>query len=290
MEQLAPGELEALSRLQLACESTDGGRLKLEWPSLRSRPGGLVSDFCWKVDGRLVGFAGIYQWRPVELEICGMVHPRWRRRGIAARLYDAVAASVTERQPSRALLIVDRASEAGRRLSLSRGGELDHSEHRMQQRREPASSPAARQVRVRDASRSDAAFVARCLAAAFGEEPPLADEGDDSWVRRHTEGTKVIELARSGERVGVLRVEQEGSVASIYGFAVLPEHQRHGYGYEALCTVTRELHRAGVGTVSLEVLSDNDSALSLYERCGFDRVGTEDYYAMPVPEPAARAR
>jgi ribosomal protein S18 acetylase RimI-like enzyme len=279
--QLEPEHLEGLARLQAVCEQGAGGRLKLEWASLKTRSGGLTSDFVWLLDGEVVGFAGIYQWRSIELEICGMVHPACRQRGIGRALYDAVETEVAERAPASALLIVDRAFPEGERFALALGGKLDHSEHRMQQRREPDASPAGA-VRVRRSERGDAEFVAHCLAAAFDEEVLRADVTDDSWVRRHIDGTRVIEQRDSGEPVGVLRVEQDGGTASIYGFAVLPEQQRRGYGGDALLQVTRDLHRSGVGTVSLEVLSTNDSALSLYERCGFDRVGTEDYYSMPI--------
>ncbi len=280
--QLSPAELEAVARLEAACFEADGGRLKLEWNVLRNRPAGTTSDFVWVVDGEVVGFIGIYQWMPISLEVCGMVHPEWRGRGIGSGLYDAAAAEVAQRGPARALLIVDRALVEGRRLALVRGGELDHSEHRMQQQREPEERPGMPLVRVRPAVRSDASFVSECSATAFEEDVRVVDEGDETAVGRLLNGTTLIEAADSGRSVGVLRVEREGGAASIYGFAVMPSEQGNGYGRAALSAVTRDLHRSGVGVVSLEVLSTNDSALHLYTTCGFDSIGTEDYYSMPI--------
>lgn len=281
--QLSAAELTALAGLEAACTAHDGGRLKLEWGALRCRPADTTSDFCFFAGGELVGFAGIYQWHPVAAEICGMVHPDHRRQGIGAALYDAVEAELERRRPARALLIVDRALEASRRFALSRGGELDHSEHRMQQRRDSAPAPAADRVRVRTARPEDAVFVAACLAAAFEEEPAVVDPSDEEAVAAQVRGTEVIERTADGEPVGVLRVERDGLAAAIYGFAVLPGHQHQGYGRAALVEVTERLRRSGVEKISLEVLSTNDSALHLYETCGFDALGTEDYYAMPLP-------
>lgn len=280
--QLRPGELDAVARLEATCRRYDGGRLKLEWPSLRHRPAGSTSDFLWTLGDEVLGFIGIYQWRPSDVELCGMVHPDWRRRGIGGRLYEAAAAEAASRHPLLALLIVDRALEPGRALALSRGGRLDHSEHRMQQRREPEERECLPAVELRRAGPKDAVFVAECLAAAFEEEPVPLDIADEAAVARLVARTKLISDARTGEVVGVLRVEREGGAASIYGFAVLPERQGRGYGRSALTEVTRQLHRTGVGLVSLEVLSTNDSALHLYQSCGFDTLGTEDYYAMPI--------
>ena len=234
-----------------------------------------------------MGFVGLYQWRPIALELSGMVHPQWRRHGIGGRLYEAAAAEIAERAPGSALLIVDRALEEGKRFALSRGGELDHSEHRMQQRREPEERAGIPLVRVRPAERGDAGFVFDCAAAAFDEEPRVVEAMSEAEIEQVTAASTVIVAADSGERVGVLRVEHEGGAASIYGFAVTPERQGRGYGRAALALVTRGLHRSGAGVVSLEVLSTNDNALRLYTTCGFDAIGTEDYYSMPigVPEP-----
>ncbi|MHB8245454.1 MAG: GNAT family N-acetyltransferase [Acidimicrobiales bacterium] len=262
--------------------AADGGRLKLEWPSLRSRPPRTTSDFIWVVDGELVGFVGLYQWRPIQLEMCGMVHPSWRGQGVGTALYEAAASEVESRGPARSLLIVGRALEEGRRFAVARGGELDHSEHRMQQRRHPDQRKGVPLIEVRPALVTDAHFVADCQAAAFGEELQPIDLSDDATARQLLEGTTVIVEAGTGDRVGVLRVEREGGIASIYGFAVVPERQGRGYGRAALSAVTDKLHRSGVGLVSLEVLSTNDSALHLYTTCGFDPVGTEDYYSMPI--------
>ncbi len=280
--QLSPSELDAVALLEEACRAHDGGRLKLEWHSLRSRPSGTTSDFLW-VDGEdVIGFVGLYQWRPIELELCGMVDPRWRRQGIGDRLYDAAAAEVARRGPARALLIVDRALEAGRRFALSRRGELDHSEHRMQQRREPELRRGLPPVRTRPATSADADFVVSCLASAFDDEPSTYEPGDEEAVRGLVSATTIIVEAATAAPVGMMRVERDGGAASIYGFAVIPERQGRGYGRAALSMVTRDLHRSGVGVVSLEVLSTNDSALHLYETCGFDAIGTEDYYSMPI--------
>ena len=285
LAQLSAEELASLARLEAACVAADGGRLKLEWPSLRARAAGVTSDFVWTDGGEVVGFVGLYQWRSIDLEMCGMVHPRWRGRGVASALYEAAAAEVAARAPQRALLIVDRRSEAGRRFATKNGGELEHSEHRMQQRREPEVRAGAPEVEVRQAERSDAPFIATCLAEAFEEEPRPFDVSDDLAAYRYVQDSRVIVPVGSSEPVGVMRVERDGGSAAIYGFAVRPSLQGRGFGRAALAAVTRELHRSGVGTISLEVLSTNDSALHLYLTSGFDAMGTEDYYSMPIGRP-----
>ncbi|MGH9296486.1 MAG: GNAT family N-acetyltransferase [Acidimicrobiales bacterium] len=270
-------QLGALQRLEAACIASNGGRLKISWPSLRSRPPGRDNDFLWVAPTsdpvaaplEVLGFLGLYQWRPEELEICGMVHPEHRRLGIASLLYESASAEVARRKPGEVLLVVDRIYEGGAAFARSFGGALEHSEHRMEQRREPSERAGKAPVTVRDAREEDASFISECLSAAFGD-PHVGEFA----------GVLVIETEK--DRVGMMRVERDGQVASIYGFAVLPAEQGKGYGRSALRTVTSNLRSDGIGTIALEVASTNDSALGLYQSCGFDALGTEDYYAMPV--------
>ena len=74
--------------------AVDGGRLKLEYGILQSRPPEQVNDFLWIAERDLIGFLGIYGYRSDQAEICGMVHPSARRRGIFSRLFEAATAEL----------------------------------------------------------------------------------------------------------------------------------------------------------------------------------------------------
>ncbi|MFD5246347.1 ribosomal protein S18-alanine N-acetyltransferase [Amycolatopsis sp. NPDC058340] len=68
--------------------------------------------------------------------------------------------------------------------------------------------------------------------------------------------------------------------ASIHTIGVAPEHQRKGIGtvlLKALLDRADEL----AAPVFLEVRTDNDAAITLYERHGFERVGLRKRYYQP---------
>lgn len=268
-------QLRGIEALEAACLAADGGRLKLEYSTLRHRPLDVANDFFWRDGSEIVAFLGIYMHQRTEAEICGMVHPRRRREGIFTRLLAEAAAELRRRDLQRVLLVVDRSCEAGVGFSLRRGGVLESSEYRMRQVEAPELQGAHEQLTLRTGTRDEGDFVRGCIARAFSL-PDEALAGDDWHVR--SEGTLVIEHA--GERVGVMRVERDdkASEAGIYGFAVLPEHQGRGYGRAALSKISRDLRDDGVTSVHLEVLVDNPAALHLYESCGFVALGIEDYY------------
>jgi len=278
-------QLGGIEALESACGAVDGGRLKLEYPTLRSRPTDVANDFLWldqpagsATRGAVVAFLGIYQNRSDEVEICGMVHPERRRSGIFTRLLDEALTELRRREAHRVLLIVDRSSGAGVGFAEARRAAVAWSEYRMLQRDRPE-RPGDSEVSVRPGRNEEVDFIRDCLGRAFGLPEEATAEED---FGRSASDTLIIEHA--GERVGVMRAERDPVTADagIYGFAIVPERQGRGYGRAALLQVTRALWDEGVASVHLEVLVDNPAALHLYENCGFEALGIEDYYLLPA--------
>ena len=75
-------------------------------------------------------------------------------------------------------------------------------------------------------------------------------------------------------------MDRDDHAAGIYGFAVVPRYQGRGIGGQVLSTLARDLKAEGVADIGLEVSVTNDAALRLYLSCGFDVMGTEDYYEL----------
>jgi ribosomal protein S18 acetylase RimI-like enzyme len=277
---LGPEDLRAIEDLATACVAADGGRLKLELGTLRSRPTDQVNDFLWIAERGPVGFLGLYGYRPDQAEICGMVHPSARRQGVFSRLFEAATAELARRGVPQALLVVNRLYEPGSCFARSAGGTIEHSEHRMTLRREPAIVVADPLVTIREAVLADVPFVLSCLTEAFGlPTEHLGDEELASLARRFP-GTLVIDYAN--EPVGTVRVDRSDDAAGIYGFAILAEFQGRGIGRQVLSALARDLSAEGVAEIGLEVSCTNDTALRLYTSCGFDVMGTEDYYAVQL--------
>jgi ribosomal protein S18 acetylase RimI-like enzyme len=264
--------LAAIDSLERRVVANDGGRLKLEWGALRSRPAEKVRDLLWWEGARLVGFLGIYTHGWPTVELTGMVDPEARRRGIGQALYDAAMSICHTDESERMLLVVPRTSLAGRGFATRQGLAYHHSEHALRLSERPADGPTDPTLGVREATDDDVPELKRLLIDGFGElhmdrSRPLVDD-----YRR----TLMIE--REGEAVGTLSVAFEGDGAAIYGFVVASDWRGRGVGRATLTHVTRDLFDAGAERVELEVEVTNDRALSLYTSIGFSQVVTEDYY------------
>jgi [ribosomal protein S18]-alanine N-acetyltransferase len=122
--------------------------------------------------------------------------------------------------------------------------------------------------------------------------PVLGIERDlfpDPW----SEGTFWSELAgvpetrhyvvaeRGGRLLGYAGLFAAGHQADVQTVAVARDQQGHGLGATLLEELLSEAARRDSSEVLLEVRADNDAALRLYERHGFERVGVRRGYYQP---------
>lgn len=94
---------------------------------------------------------------------------------------------------------------------------------------------------------------------------------------RQTDGD-IYEILSDREPVGICHVICENSTAYFYGFEIQPDQRRRGYGLAALSCLFSHLTSLGIQAVSLQVSGQNQPALSLYEKTGFQITETLSYY------------
>jgi ribosomal protein S18 acetylase RimI-like enzyme len=273
--RLTTDDLAAIADLERRVTHHDGGRLKLEWTTLRERPGHQVDDLLWTDGDRLVGFLGIYAFGGPDLEFAGMVDPAARRRGIATSLLHEAQEIVRTRGRSRALLVTPRTTSAGAAFARAHGAELDHSEHFLALNGTPQPDTFA-SVTLRPAGNDDGDAMSRILSAAF------EFAHDDVGPVTQSPSRQTLIAERDGTAVGTVRLALDDGVGGIYGLAVDPPVQGQGIGREILTQSCRELRAQRAGRVTLEVAVDNERALDLYLSVGFQQEATEDYFAVPI--------
>jgi ribosomal protein S18 acetylase RimI-like enzyme len=272
---LSSRALSAIAELERRVVDADGGRLKLEWATLRGRSGDRVDDLLWWAGDRLAGFLGFYAYGST-LELAGMVAPDRRRRGIATALLDAAVPLYRKREVREVLLIVPRASMAGQQLALRRGGVLDHSEHGLVLSGPPTDGPRDPALGLRRASKADLPLVSRLLQAGFGGPAP-----DDLTGRLDSPRAQILVIELDGLSVGTMTITRDGVDGGVYGFVVDPRWQGRGIGRDALRRACEQLRTDGASQIRLEVAVENDRALAIYTGAGFEPVITEDYFALP---------
>ncbi|MGM9923906.1 MAG: GNAT family N-acetyltransferase [Bacillus sp. (in: firmicutes)] len=258
-------QLLELIRLQDTCESYEDIKLKLNWDVLKTRNEEDGFDFFHFEDDRLVGFLGIYYFGE-EYEMCGMVHPEFRRRGIFTELFKQALAALDDSAPVLLNAPADSLSAKGwlSTIPCSYG----FSEYQMHWEKQEL--PENNLVNLRRATFEDLADMMALNEIGFGYELQ-----DDEENRRELEEASVYMIEADGKTVGKIHMKTELDQSWIYGFVVYPAYQGKGYGKSAL---TQMVQLEEANDVYIEVATENEHALSLYKQCGFIPYQKQDYY------------
>ncbi|PLR69052.1 GNAT family N-acetyltransferase [Bacillus sp. UMB0893] len=269
---LTSSEQIEIQELQRECEAADLIKLKLNWEMLRNRRGNESNDFLHYEDGKLAAFLGVYHFGN-KVEICGMVKPEYRRKGIFSNLMNASLASCKERKVREILLNAPANSEAAKGFLKTIPSEFSISEYQMKWSETEAAYDES--VTLRPSAPEDLAVEIMLDVKCFGLLEQEAADHYQSIKREEDQDFHMIEY--KNKTVGKMRVSHSNQEAWIYGFAILPEYQGKGIGRKALKNVIRKEHGNGY-SIFLEVEAKNAHALKLYESCGFKAFHVQDYY------------
>ncbi|MHB1685055.1 MAG: GNAT family N-acetyltransferase, partial [Bacilli bacterium] len=110
-----------VAQLATLCNQSDNITLKINYDTLRTRPDDEVNDFLYYEREELIGFLGLYQFNSHEIEISGMVHPAYRRKGIFSALLSAAKQEVRQRGISKLIFINEMNSASGKSFLESLG-------------------------------------------------------------------------------------------------------------------------------------------------------------------------
>ena len=244
--------------------------------TVREDDGGTApAQFLARSGNRLVGYCGVDLGR--DAEICGMVHPEYRRLGVGGTLLQAALESGAALGCDSALVICEDAAPAAIEWLRVLGATLESTELRMvlDLGADFARPPAVPALDLRPATEADRGALVALLSQGFdGMTPTLVDEmlgrldpsAEDTFV-----GTLADEL------VATLRIYRTPTRSMVYGLVVDESRRRQGHGRGAMLAALDLLARRGEREVSLEVLPDNRPAVTLYETLGFRTSTTYRY-------------
>ncbi|MDF2545959.1 MAG: acetyltransferase, N-acetylglutamate synthase [Anaerosolibacter sp.] len=281
-EKLNKHDYDDINLLQNICFEVDQTALKLELAYKLGRSEGSdpslnnINEFMYYEKDNLVGYIGIGDFGGAALEVNGMVHPDYRRRGIFKRLFSLVSDEWNKRDTKNMLLLSDPNSIAGREFIQYTGAHYKNSEYEMFLKRNGKTDSIMHNVTLRKASNKDAEEIARQNAVYFDieykEEDITLPEEDERC------GLTAYLAEIDGEMIGKVNVQLLDGVGGIYGLGVLPAYRGKGYGRAILTWAVEKLKESNAKEIMLQVAVKNNNALNLYKSCGFEVTSTMDYY------------
>ncbi|WP_068617292.1 GNAT family N-acetyltransferase [Paenibacillus tuaregi] len=272
-------EIEQLERI---CNKLENIQLKLNWDMLRTRKPDQQDDYIAIRDERIVGFLGLYHFGK-KMEVCGMVHPEYRRQGIFTSLLGQALPQAKRMQYHEILLNAPANSASAKGFLSSLQVEYSFSEYQMTYYRQnteaqKAAHPENEPAILRQASPEDRADLTALDVKCFDYSEFAAEQYYEATINEPDSVTYIIESG--GSTAGKVRLVFEDTVSWIYGFAIYPKFRGQGIGRYILTRLIAQETAAG-RDLRLEVALNNPRAMKLYESVGFIPTGVQDYYLYP---------
>lgn len=277
-QRLTKEELEQIDQLAGLCNQLENIQLKLNRDMLRNRPENETNDFLYYQDDQLVGFLGIYSFRSTEAEVSGMIHPDYRQQGIFRTLIQEAVQECRQRKVPKIIFIVHNRSESGKRLMKALDVPYSFSEYWMEYQPESQGIAVSKEITLHKATVADVETLVQLNVSGFSMTEEDSRGYVTSAMNSQTDDTYIASL--NGEPIAKISIQLEGGNGFIFGFCVAPEFRGRGYGRQILQQTIDRLLLQKPSRIALEVAVENMNALTLYESCGFQQTGANDYYEL----------
>lgn len=262
-------------RLLAAGNRLEGLDLSIDLEPLVSVSGEIAQYFYYE-QGVLLALASLQEG--LEVELSGLVHPERRRRGIGRRFLQEIQAEYRQRGHDYLLLVCDEASASGRAFVTAVGAQYRSAEYRLAL--DPPtidrSRPRPEGFQLRPAGAGEASLLVYLQATSFGDPEEETKSHVAQGLRQPNRQYLIGWLGT--EPVGLLRLGRYGQVADITAFGVLPAYRGRGYGRQMLLDAIDLFLAEDWPQILIEVATDNQNALGLYQSCGFRITRTYGFY------------
>lgn len=262
-----------------------------------------VNEFMYFNEEEIIGYIGIGSFGGGPVEVNGMVHPEYRRKGVFKTLSQLVISEWKRRNLDSMLLLCDRKSSSGQEFIKKTGAHYKFSEYEMYLEENNLKSIQRQEcgIILRKATNKDAYEIARQNKIYFNKEfenyendvknndlDIMSTEEQVSMLNKgiilpEEEEKKgmIIYLAEKDEKIiGKVNIQLISRIGGIYGLGVLPEYRGQGFGRQILTMAIEKLKEQKPMKIMLQVAAENLNALNLYRSCGFRETSTMDYYEM----------
>lgn len=283
-EELMQKDYDDINNLKEICINADNLSLKLEIDYKINRHKKKkknienINEFMFYDDNVLIGYIGMCDFGGDTLEVNGMVHPDYRRKGVFTKLFTLVNDEWNKRIKKSILLLSDSNSIAGINFIKRTCDIYDHSEYEMFLKKDFDQKQIISDLKLRNATIHDSKEIAWQNSIYFGieyhgESFPMPELGEQSFIYMAILNDIII---------GKVHVEINNGIGGIYGLGVLPEYRSKGYGRQILIMAIGKLKEKDSKEIMLQVEIKNKNALNLYKSCGFEETSIMDYYRIII--------
>lgn len=288
LSRLHKSDLRSIKALVDHCHQQDGFRIKLYWNILQDRQTQEFNDLFYFLNGNLAGYLSLFTFETNEAEVSVVVHPKYRRLGIYKKLLAEAMLELEQRRIGNALCICPQGSFINQAYLKPFEPTYVFSQTEMKTTQIPTFEGLP-EVSLRRAEPADLPLLAKLGAEGFGAS---FSETLQRFTENMREKNRKMWLLSTPdlENIGKIHVRyDEDNTAFIHDLCILPDHRGKRYALAMILKTMQMLRQEAQKTFTLDVEADNQSALRLYELCGFKNISSYDFWRVPLAKVRRRS-
>jgi len=213
-----------------------------------------------------------------EAEITAYTLPKFRAKGYFKSLLSRAVEELSQFNVTDLLFVCESTSIPGKGVIRTLKADYDHTEYFMRFNKAKYTCLGTDRLKLLEAEHKDLGKAIsvnmRVFEDSYEESKNLIQKCFQSDIR------KLYLAVLEDQIIGVGSANFAGEDVSIYGFGILPEYRFKGYGKELLHLLVDSICHSSNSEITIEVHSENDHALALYKKTGFQIQVAYEYYRM----------
>jgi ribosomal protein S18 acetylase RimI-like enzyme len=273
--QMNEQQLDELKQLAEQCKQQEGSTPNL-YTYILSQQRAFPASFLYYKQQALVGFISAYFFYDDAVELSLLVHPLYRKQGIAKQLLQSILPLVQLHHYAR--LIFSAPTNLNHSVFLSYGYAYSHSEYYMERSDLTPILDSSRNLTFTKATIKDIDTLCALDDLCFPEQ-----HGDLLKRFEHILDNRKYELFVAylhNTPIGKAHIRWESKGATLSDIAITPQQQGKGYGTALIAHCINQALSEGKPAINLDVETHNKRALDLYTRLGFTVHNACDYWTI----------
>lgn len=279
-DHLTEHELNDLFNLNEACCNHDGTTPKVYWDIVKQKREIAGNFLCYR-ETILIGYLSFFLFDEDAVHVSAIVHPNHRRQKIFLRLLQTACTEIIKFNINKIKFSFPVKNEMARICLASLSGKFLYFEYFMERISPLTEIIKTNVLSIKQANDSNVELMARLDSICFKSDYDIMLQRFKNTI---TESNRQTWLAYLGnECIGKAHVDFDKDKAFIHDVCIIPAEQKNGYGTILLkFIVNRLINFDNCHQMNLEVAAENESALQLYKKCGFQVTDTYEYWDVNI--------
>lgn len=275
--QIDTTQLNDIVQLREQCGRVDNHQIPI-YAHILQQERALPLNVLYYQQQELIGFLSVFFFYDKACEISVMVAPNQRQKGIATKLLAQVL-PVIKTLSYKHLIFPAPHSTRPNWLS-SHAMQYLHSEFEMKCLGSEKIQPMRNELTIKAAMEKDIDVLCAIDKACFDNDEALMRT---RFLSLLNDKSHQIYLAYIGTNtIGKAHLRQLSHELHLSDVAIWPTHQGQGFGQSLMANCINEAIKAGFYEIHLNVEAQNEHAIRLYTKLGFQPFNVCDYWQMDV--------